>query len=134
MIFGLLKADTFTGEFRDFGGDTPPDISHKNLEWRAFRRDADPAFDPAIEKLGPETFDVRPTEIVASRVVVTLTQPELDNVDKSKIVSAVLDLGFVVVKLVDVLIAKNVIAATDFDAKTRQEYQDLKAIIDRLRS
>ena len=92
MEFGLLKlpAETFTGRVKDFGADTPPDISHKNMEWRAFRRDPNPAFDPAIERLGPETFDVRPTEIVASRAVIALTQPELDGIDKSKIVGAIL--------------------------------------------
>ncbi|MEE8607221.1 MAG: hypothetical protein V3S55_06445 [Nitrospiraceae bacterium] len=134
MLFGLLKDDVFTGETRDFGADTPPDISHKSLEWRAFRRDPAPVFDPAIEKLGPETFTVEPTEIVASHAVVTLTQTELDGRDKNKIVGAMLDLGFILIKLSNVLISKGVIVAGDFDAETRQEYLDLKAIVTRLRS
>ena len=132
-FFGLLKAGAFTGETRDFGTDTPPDISHKNLEWRAFRRDPDPAFDPTIDKLGPETFTVTATEIVGSRAVVALTQGELDNIDKNKILSGVLDLGFVVIKLVDNLIAKRTILVTAFDPDTRRAYVDLKSTVDRLR-
>ncbi len=132
MEFGLLKAGAFTGRVKNFA-DTPPDISHKNLEWRAFRRDPIPAFDPATEKLGVETFDVQPTEIVASRAVVALTQTELDGIDQGRIVGAMLDLGFIVIKLVDKLIDKSVIAPADFDPETRQEYLDLKSIVDRLR-
>ena len=132
-VFGLLQGGAFTGETKEFGSDTPPDISHKNLEWRAFRRAVNSAFDPAIEKLGPETFSVDPTEIVASRAVVALTQTELNNIDKGKIIAAMLDLGFIVVKLIDGLIAKVTIVAGYFDTKTRQEYLDLKAIVGRLR-
>lgn len=132
MQFGLLKSSVFTGRIKDFVG-APPDISHKDMEWRVFRRNLDPSFDPAIQKLGPETFDVKPTEVVASRTVVALTQQELDGIDQGKILAGVLDLGFIVIKLVDALIAKNTIAASDFDAETRQAYLGLKATVDRLR-
>ena len=131
--FGLLKAGAFTGELRDFGAAAPPDISHKNLEWRASRRDPDPAFDPAIKKLGPETFSVDPTEIVVSRAVVALTQTELNNIDKRKIITRALDHAFITIKLVDILLAKAVILTGDYDAKTKQEFLDLKAIVDKLR-
>ena len=133
MLFGLLKAGVFTGELRDFGTDTPSDISHKNLEWRTFRREDNPAFDLATQKLGPETFSVEPTEIVGSRAVAALTQTELGSIDRSKIVGGILDLGFIVIKLVDKLIAKGTIVAGDFDAETRQEYLDLKDVVGRLR-
>jgi len=133
MKFGLLKGGLFTGEIRDFGTDTPPDISHKNLEWRVFRRDPTPVFNPVIEKLGPETIAVFSIEIVASHSVLTLTQVELDGLDENKIVSAMLDLGFIVIKLVDKLISKNVIAAADFDTETKQEYLSLKTLVDKLR-
>ncbi len=44
-----------------------------------------------------------------------------------------LDLAFIVTKLVDNLIAKGVIAAGDFDTETRQEYLDMKVLVDNLR-
>lgn len=132
MLFGLLKNGTFTGEIKDFDIKPNPNPA-KNLEWRPFRREPNPAFDPSIEKLGPETIAVEPIEIVASRAVLTLTQQELKRRDESKIVGAMLDLGFIVIKLVDKLIAKNVIAASDFDTETRQEFQALKVLVDKLR-
>ena len=134
MLFGLLKLGVFTGEVKDFSPSDAHDPNPaKNLEWRPFRRSPNPAFDPTTEKLGPEIITVEPTEIVVSRAIVLLTQPELDGIDKSKIVGAMLDLGFIVIKLVDKLIAKNVIVAADFDTETKQEYLDLKTLVDKLR-
>lgn len=132
MLFGLLKADLFTGEVKHF--DQKPDPNPvKGFEWRAFRQGPAPAFNPATHRLSDEVFTVNPTLIVASRTIIALTQTELDNVDKSKIVGAGIDLGFIVIKLVDKLIAKNVITPADLDTDTRREYLDLKAIITRLR-
>ena len=140
--FGLLQlpGETFTGEVREFGTDTPDDISHKFLEWRSFRQDPDPAFDPTTQRLESTTFLVQPTEIVGSRGVVALTQLELDGIDKNKIQGALLDIGFIITKIVNILVNKNIVAgvplvdpAVDIDAETRQEYQNLKTLVDRLR-
>ncbi len=132
MKFGLLKFGVFTGEVKDFAVKPDPNPV-KNLEWRPFRRAPAPGFDPATQKLSAEVVTVLPAEIVASRTTVALTQAELNKRDEGKIRAAMLDLGFVVIKLVDKLIAKNVIAAVDFDAETRGEYLDLKALVDKLR-
>jgi hypothetical protein len=75
MQYGLLKAGAFTGRVQDFA-DAPPDLAHKNMEWRAVQRDPDPAFDPATQRLGPATPTVGPTEIVFTRPVVALTADE----------------------------------------------------------
>ncbi len=132
MLFGLLKNGSFTGEVKDFS--TKPDPNPvKNLEWRPFRHAPAPGFDPATQKLSPETATVFATEIVASRSVVALTPTELDNIDKGKIVGAMLDHAFITIKLVDILLAKATIAAGDFDAETRQEFLDMKALVDKLR-
>ena len=134
MLFGLLKLGVFTGEVKDFSPSDAHDPNPaKGLEWRPFRRSPNPAFNPSTQKLSAEVTTIFPTEIVASRTVIALTQTELDNRDKGKIANAMLDLGFIVVKLVDSLIIKNVITAADFDSDTKQEYLDLKAIVTKLR-
>lgn len=133
MLFGLLQSGAFTEEVKDFGADPPPDISHKNLEWRPFRRDPNPAFDPATEKLSSEVFVVDPTEIVVSRNVVALTLPELKTLDENKIRAAMLEMGFLLTELVNVLIAKNVIVADDVSAQTKQDYLNFKALVAKLR-
>ena len=132
MLFGLIIRGLFTNEVQDF--DTKPDPNPvKGHEWRAFRREANPMFDPATEKLGPETFDVQPSEIIASRAVVVLTQVELDGIDENKIRAGLLEMGFLLTELANVLLAKNVIVSGDFSAKTKQDYLAFKALVGKLR-
>ena len=132
MLFGLLKGGIFTGEIKDFSAKPDPNPV-KNLEWRPFRRGPNPSFNPAIQRLSDEVISVLPTEIVASRAVVALTQPELDRRDEGKIAGASLGLGFLMVKLVEILISKAVINLPDLDPATRQEYLDLKVLVSKLR-
>jgi len=132
MLFGLLKSGLFTGEIKDFLAKPDPNPV-KNLEWRSFRRNPDEVFDPDTQHLLAETFVVFPTEIVGSRLARPLSPQELDNVDKGKILSKMLDHAFVTTKLVDILLAKATIVSGDFDATTRQEYLDLKTLVDKLR-
>jgi hypothetical protein len=93
----------------------------------------DPAYDPATQvKDGPvDDYD----GTTATRVYTVRAKNAAENTadDKAQVLGKMLDLGYIVTKLVDVLIAKGTIVPTDFDAETRQEYQDLKTIIDRLR-
>ena len=73
------------------------------------------------------------TEIVASRTVLALTQPELDRIDEGKIRAAMLEMGFLLIELVNVLITKNVIVADDVSAQTKQDYLKFKALVAKLR-
>lgn len=132
MLFGLLIKGSFTGDVKDFTAKPDPNPV-KGHEWRLFRRDPSPAFDPTIEKLSDETITIFPTEIVASQIVLTLTQTELDGVDEVKVRNAILSIGFILTELANVLIAKGVIAPADFKTVTRQEYQTLQSIVSRLR-
>ncbi len=55
----------------------PAEVIHK-FDWRIIVPQPDPAFDPATEKLQGFTYVVNPTDVEATRVVVPLTQAELD--------------------------------------------------------
>lgn len=101
-------------------------------KWVPVTENPKPPFNPASEKL------VREETVSLSAVRVTwtktaLSQTELDNLDRGAIRNATLDLGFILVRVVDILLAKNIIIATDFDAATRQGYLDLKTRVDNLR-
>lgn len=81
-----------------------------------------------VPKLGAE-----PTEAELDAFQTEADALKQGGVDRAKMLAAVLDLGFIVVRLADVLVAKAVISPADFDGETRQAYQTLKAIVDRLR-
>lgn len=96
-------------------------------------RDAKPAFNPATQKLVLDPVEIGDSDINETWSVVALSQGELDSKDQSAITSAVLDMGFILVKLVDKLISQGTISANDFDADTKAEYVALKARVNKLR-
>ena len=105
--------------------------------WRPYIRTADPAFDPAIEKLVDDPRVITDTDVTDSRSKVALTQQEIDDNQEANDLSALKDAGrdiaVVLVELVDQLLADNTIQVTDFSAAVKQNFQDVKAIADRVK-
>jgi hypothetical protein len=80
-MHALIETDTLTdrGNRKDFGGDTPPDLSHKNpsLKWVTYTEQAKPSFDPWIERIEKST-EITATDVTLSYNVVALTAEEQD--------------------------------------------------------
>lgn len=122
-----------------FGGQAPPDISHKGLKWLPYTDTARPSFNPDTHKI-----DGNPTDVVAALAVtktwnvVALSQAEIDaravENDQRTVLDGLVDLAEIVIIHIDAHLAKGNIAATDFNATTRQKYVNLKAVVERLRN
>ncbi len=97
----------------------------------------DPPFNPAAEIREATVDSYDGTTATRVFTVRPKTPQELkstsDNADRVKMRGRVIDLGFVLVSLVDTLIAKGLINPNDFKLPTRLEYQDMKALLLRLR-
>ena len=104
--------------------------------WRPYIRTADPAFDPATEKLVDDPRVITDTDVTDSRSKVALTRQEFDDIQEANDLSALRDAGrdisVVLVELVDQLLADNTIQVTDFTPAAKQNYLDVKAIADRV--
>ena len=55
------------------------------------------------------------------------------NSDESLLLNKILKLAFIQVELIDQLLAQGTIQATDFTVAVRQEFQAIKAAVDRLK-
>ena len=96
-MHALIQTDTLTdnGQRHEFGADALPDLSHKNppLKWVPVVIAADPAFDPATEKLQRAADVITLTELTESREIVAKTAEEqaayVDNQDRNAKRSAV---------------------------------------------
>lgn len=114
----------------------PPDLTAKDLKWYPVIRNAKPAFDPDTHKIA-QTEGIVVNDYVHDWSIIPLTQPEIDAraVDKDIdfVLDGLLDLAEIVIIHIDAHLAKGNIAAADFNAATRQKYQDLKVRVDRLR-
>lgn len=124
---------------KTFGGDTPPDISHKGLKWLDYTDTPRPSFDPATHKIDGHPTDVVTANAVTKTWSVTpLSQAEIDALavaaDERTVQSGLLALAEIEIIHIDAHLAKGNLAATDFNAATRKKYQDLKKAVDRLRN
>jgi hypothetical protein len=90
----------------------------------------------ADQKRGAESVAVAGRVVTITRPAINLTAQEIADRDlandQTKLQVAGLKLAHIAVELVTELIANGTIAATDFSAETRQMYQDIKTITDRL--
>ena len=62
-----------------------------------------------------------------------VVQARIDEDDRQTLRSAGEKIAFVLIELIDALLAKNVIAPSDFSPNVRTVYQDVKAIADRVK-
>ena len=96
----------------------------------------DPDYDPETQiKEGPiDSWDG--TTATRAYTVRDLTQTELDEkqerTDVAEVSNAVVLIGKLTIQLIDKLLTNNVIQATDFTPNVRQDYQNLKSVIDRI--
>jgi hypothetical protein len=109
----------------------------KSLGWLPEVQIGNDSFDPNTQiKTGPDVV-VGTDEVTATWTIRNMTAQELAQVDRDRarnfIREAALDTAQVLITLVDTLLAKNVIAPTDFDVATRVLYQQLKVRVDKLR-
>jgi hypothetical protein len=65
-----------TGRRRYFDTAPPALAEAKGLKWLPLRRTADPAYDPALQRLGAPETAVGESEVVVSRQAVDLTEAE----------------------------------------------------------
>ncbi len=124
---------------KTFGGDTPPDISHKGLKWLDYTDTPEPTIDPDTQKIdGPPTDVVTANAVTKTWNVVSLSQAEIDALavaaDERFVRSGLLALAEIVIIHIDAHLAKGDISGTDFNAATRTKYKNLKAVVDRLRN
>lgn len=81
-MHALIELDTLTdrGTRKDFGADTPPDMSHKipALKWVPFVVEATPAYDHWTEKVEKSTV-VTATEVTETRTVVALSAEDQES-------------------------------------------------------
>lgn len=122
---------------REFLDGSPPDISHKGLEWRPIVQigEDDPVGVDEIKEGPVEAVTL--TEVTRTWIVRPMTAQEITDRDQNQDRNAIRDDWLagaeIEISLIDALLAKGVIAATDFPAATRQKYEDLKARVDRVR-
>lgn len=123
-----------------------PDISGSNFTWQ--ERDFDDGPRKVVElwrddtipvnhKIVGETETFDGTKVVLTYDTVAKTQEELDQEEKETdtktVADAALELAEITITLIDALLAKGTIVTSDFNVKTRQKYQDLKILVDKLR-
>ena len=76
-MHALIETDTLTdrGNRKDFGGETPPDLSHKSppLKWVPVVKAADPAYDPLTHKLQKAADVITLTELTQGKEAVALS-------------------------------------------------------------
>lgn len=92
-----------------------------------------PPFDPANEKAVLTRAKVGGGEINETWAVVPLDATERRGLDEARLREALLDVIILQIKSLKVLRSKGAIAPSDFDDVTRQSFQDLEAIADRVR-
>jgi hypothetical protein len=98
----------------------------------------DPAYDPASQvREGPlDAYDG--TTATRTYTIRAKTQAELDAEQLAQDVGALQASGkdavIVITGLIDALLAKGLILATDVDGTARQAYQDLKVVADRVKA
>lgn len=87
-------------------------------------------------KEGP-IYTVNATEVLSTWTIRAMTAQELaarnNEISTQFLLSGLLLNAQLLITLVDVLLAKGVIAVADFDVDTRNKYQQLKTHVDRLR-
>ena len=97
----------------------------------------EPALGPD-QKRGQETVDVVGQSVTIDRPAVNMTAQEIadrdQNNDEGTLRNGGLKLAHVLVELVTKLLANGTIQVTDFTPETKQMYQDVKAISDRLKA
>jgi len=75
--YALIEANAVT-QVRDRpAGFNPADVAHK-FDWRSVNQLADPAVDPATQRLGDWDYTVNQNDVDAQRAVIALTQQEQD--------------------------------------------------------
>ena len=123
---------------KEFAGGTPPDVTNRGYKWLPYIALGKPVFNPDTHKIDGGPSDVvTATEVTKTWTVVAFTQAELAAravvADEIEVRSALLDLADIVIIHIDAHLTKGNIVASDFNPKTRQKYQDLKVLVDRLR-
>ena len=77
MKYALIESELVV-EVRNMASNfDPAEVAHK-FDFRVVILQPDPVFDPATEKLQGYTYVVNPADVEATRVVVALSQAELD--------------------------------------------------------
>ena len=75
MKYALTVDGAFSGRIEEF--DSPPDPNpSKGFVWLDYIEAADPAYDPATEKLSDHEFTVSGATVTRGRAVIGLTQAE----------------------------------------------------------
>ena len=124
-------------EFREFGVVPDPNPA-KGLDWRPAPEAARPGFDSSTQTLEGPNRTVLPDKVIESYVIRPLTPQELSDRQQSADIAALqgaaAEIAGILISHIDAHLAKGNIAASDFDAGTRQRYQAFKACVDRLKA
>jgi len=131
-IFAKIDRQTLTVLARE-RKESPVLVDDPNKpKWVPVIVDVEPAFDPATEKTVP-IESVNLNEVRTTWTVEALNQTELDQSDEENLRTRGVQVAFVLVELVDYLLANTSMTASDFTPAVRQTYADVKQIADRIK-